>query len=118
MQAINPAVDMDMIRNTTNAQKFGELKKGIALAPRKATEAEMDEVAQDFEAQFISSMMENMFSGLSTDGPMGGGESEQTYRSLMLDQYGKQIARSGGIGVADYVKREMLRLQEIQKVEA
>ena len=32
-----------------------------------------------------------MFSGISTDGPFGGGEGEEMFRSLMIDQYGKAI---------------------------
>ena len=32
---------------------------------------------------------------------------------MMTEEYGKIIARSGGIGVADHVKREMLRMQEV-----
>jgi Rod binding domain-containing protein len=31
----------------------------------------------------------------------------------MVEQYGKQISQSGGIGIADYVKRELLKLQEV-----
>ena len=74
----------------------------------------MDDVAREFEAQFISQMLESMFSGVETDGQLGGGESESTYRSMMIDEYGKMISRAGGIGVADHVKREMLRLQEVE----
>ena len=32
---------------------------------------------------------------------------------MMVEQYGKSIARSGGIGIADSVEREILKLQEI-----
>jgi Rod binding domain-containing protein len=34
------------------------------------------------------------------------------FRSLMLDEYGKQIAAQGGIGLADTVTRELLKTQE------
>src|SRR3569833_664021 len=114
-QAISPATDIDMMRiNATTAQKLGDMKKAKSLTGTQASPEKIDETAQDFEAQFISSMMENMFAGIDTDGPMGGGDAEKTYRSFMLDQYGRMIAKSGCIWVADYVKREMLRLQEVQ----
>jgi hypothetical protein len=31
----------------------------------------------------------------------------------MIDEYGKLISRSGGLGIADQVKREMLKIQEV-----
>jgi Rod binding domain-containing protein len=74
----------------------------------------MDSVAQEFEAQFLSQMLGTMFSGIETGGELGGGEAEETYRSMLIDEYGKLISRAGGVGVADHVKREMLRLQEVE----
>ncbi len=68
--------------------------------------------AQDFEAVFITQMLGQMFSGISTDGPFGGGQGEQMFRSLMIDEYGKQIAAQGGIGLADTVTRQLLKNQE------
>ena len=102
-----------MIRvNATAAQRTGDMKKAKNSA-RSADTAQVAELAEKFEAQFISSMLSNMFSNVDTDGPLGGGEAEKTYRSFMIDEYGKLMARAGGIGVADHVKREMLRMQEI-----
>ena len=71
------------------------------------------EVAEDFESFFISQMVGYMFSGIKTDGPLGGGQAETIYRSLLSDEYGKLIGRSGGIGIADAVQREIIKLQEI-----
>jgi len=40
---------------------------------------------------------------------------ETVYRSLLIQQYAKVAAKSGGIGIADAVQREILRIQEAQK---
>ena len=69
---------------------------------------------QEFEAVFLSQMLQHMFDGVETDEMFGGGEGEDMVKSLLVDEYGKLIARTGGIGVADYVKREMLSLQEVK----
>ena len=73
------------------------------------------ETAEQFEAVFLSQMLTPMFETVGTDGLFGGGPGEQIYRSLMVEEYGKAIARSGGIGIADQVEREILKLQEVQK---
>lgn len=118
--SVGQATDMEIVRNNAStAQRLGAMKKGMSLAGSKATPEQMDAAASEFEAQFISQMMENMFSTVDTaDGLMGGGEGEKTYQSLLTDQYGKLIAKAGGIGVADHVKREMLRMQEMSSQEA
>jgi flagellar protein FlgJ len=67
---------------------------------------------EDFEALFLSSIMENLFAGVATDGPFGGGKAEGMWRSVMLQEYGKVTAKAGGVGIADAVQREILRLQE------
>ena len=68
--------------------------------------------AKSFEAFFIGHYLEQMFSGIRTDGIFGGGNSENIYRSLMLQEIGKNIAANGGVGIADAVQREILRIQE------
>ncbi len=109
---VGPGTDiMETVRNASASQRTSGFKKLGGMV--KATPEQIDATATDFEAQFISQMMENMFSTVDTDGMLDGGDAEKTYRSMMLDQYGKMIAKSGGIGVADQVKREMLKLQEV-----
>lgn len=70
--------------------------------------------AEEFEAVFISQMLEHMFAGIRTDGPFGGGHGEEMFRSMMLTEYGQMISQSGGVGIADQVMAEILRLQDVQ----
>lgn len=73
------------------------------------------EAAEDFEAVFLAQMLAPMFAGLETDGLFGGGPGEAVYRSLMIEEYGKAMARNGGVGIADAVERELLKLQEVEE---
>jgi Rod binding domain-containing protein len=59
-------------------------------------------------------MLEHMFADVRTDGPFGGGQAEEIYRSLLMQEYGKVIAKAGGVGLADTVRREILRAQEVR----
>lgn len=76
----------------------------VRTAARKA--------AEEFESVFLTTLLEGMFAGIKTDGPTGGGNSEKTYRSMMLGEYAKEIASNGGLGIADHVYREILAAQE------
>lgn len=70
------------------------------------------ETAVDFESFFLSQVFAEMFAGIETDPVFGGGPGETVFRSLMVQEFGNTVARSGGVGVADAVMREMIALQE------
>ena len=72
----------------------------------------MRRTAEAFEASFLSQMLKPMFEGLETDGPFGGGEGEATWRSFLIDAMAKQAVKAGGVGLADTVMSEMLKMQE------
>jgi Rod binding domain-containing protein len=67
--------------------------------------------AQDFESVFLGQMVAQMYTGIDAKGPFGGGFAEQTYRSLMYQELGRQMAATGGVGIADAVYAEMVKLQ-------
>ena len=89
----------------------------LLTSPMAAPNAEtprMRETAEKFEASFLSQMLKPMFEGIDTNGPFGGGEAEGTLRSFMIDEMAKQTVRAGGIGLADTVVSEMIRMQTEQ----
>jgi Rod binding domain-containing protein len=69
------------------------------------------DAAQKFESQFLAQMLGQMFQGIDTDGPFGGGHGEEMFRSLLTDSMAKDMTKAGGIGLADTVQREILKLQ-------
>jgi Rod binding domain-containing protein len=88
------------------ANRASPLERGVANG--KAREA-----AESFEAFFISQILSDMFAGVETDPLFGGGQGETVFRSLMIDEYGKSLAKTGGVGIADSVLQEIIRLQEV-----
>ena len=76
-----------------------------------AFRAKSGAAAKAFESQFLSMMFAQMFQGVPTDGPFGGGFGEEMFRSMMTDAMAKEVTKSGGIGLADTVQREILKLQ-------
>jgi Rod binding domain-containing protein len=90
------------------APRIGEGQSG-----QNKTDAAMNKAASEFESVFITEFLGSMFSGIQTDGPFGGGQGEEMFRSLMLDQYAKNITANGGFGIASQVKAQMLKMQEV-----
>ena len=81
-------------------------------APAAVATARMRETAEAFEASFLAQMLKPMFEGLSTEAPFGGGEAEGTWRGFLVEAMAKQTVRAGGIGLADQVVTQMLKMQE------
>ena len=67
--------------------------------------------AQDFEAVFLNSMFGHMFAHVS-EGPYSGGEAAKTWRSFLTEEYSKNFAKAGGIGIVDSVYKQLIAVQE------
>lgn len=110
---LSPAADIQMpspaekLPDTENLRHMKSAKKDAMQM------AKIDETAQEFEAVFISEMLQHMFAGIEVNEEFGGGHGEEMFRSLLVDEYGKLMAKAGGIGVADHIRQEILQLQEI-----
>jgi Rod binding domain-containing protein len=98
-----------------SAVNFAPVPMDHALAhqtPAPAGQNKMHAVAQDFETVFLTNMFENMFEGLDDDGPFGSGAGNGPWRSMLTEQYAKSVAKSGGVGVAQAIERQLVSLQE------
>lgn len=80
-------------------------------AAELAKRGQIKATAEKFEQSFLSVMLQQMFDGVETSAPFGGGQGEAMFKSFMTDAMAKEITKHGGIGVADVVSREMLKLQ-------
>jgi Rod binding domain-containing protein len=77
--------------------------------------AKIRKSAQDFEALALGEMLQPMFKTVDTSkGLFGGGQGEAMWKPMMVEEMAKTIAKSGGIGIADSVMKELLRMQEMK----
>jgi Rod binding domain-containing protein len=85
----------------------------LSRAPR-LTASEIDRTAREFEAMTLQQMLNFMMESVDlSDTPFGGGLGERAFKPMMVEEYGKAFAANGGIGIADAVRREMLKMQEV-----
>jgi flagellar protein FlgJ len=82
-------------------------KPGAAIDPGKAGAA-----AKEYESVFISQFLGSMFSGIKTDENTGGGQGEEMFRSLMVNEYAKSLTARGGFGLATHMQAELLKHQQ------
>ena len=97
-----PSFGMDKAASRVGASQSGHNKNDAAIS----------KAASEFEGVFISQCLGAMFSGIKTDGPFGGGQGEEMFRSMMVDKYADGLVSQGGFGLASSIKAQMLKMQE------
>jgi Rod binding domain-containing protein len=79
------------------------------VAPQQQAKAKA--TATDFEAMFLNSMFSQMTAGLKGEGPFGDTKGTGVWRSMLTEQYSKQFAKAGGVGIANEVYRTLILTQ-------
>ena len=80
-----------------------------AKQPAGNTPAQARKVAQEFEAMFVGMMLKSMRDTVPQNKLTGGGHGEETFRSLLDQEYAQTAAKSGGVGLAPVLEKEFLR---------
>jgi len=97
-----------------NASAASALKSVGATAAENTPNVETTrKAAEEFEAVFLSQMLATMTQELGGAGSVAG-EGGDVYQDMFTQEVAKMISRSGGIGVADAILQEMLKVQEIK----
>lgn len=69
--------------------------------------------AREFESMALGQFLAPMFETVkSSEGLFGGGSAEETWRPMLTQELAKQMSKSGGLGLAVPVYRQMLLMQE------
>ena len=96
---------------TATTMAYQSAQPGTSV-PKGASLKHMQKTAQDFESFFLSQALQPMFANIEPEGPFGGGTGNDIWKSMQVDEYGKAIAKNGGIGIADAVMKQLLIAQE------
>ena len=73
---------------------------------REDPNAAINEVAEQFESMFIQMMLKSMRDALPKDGLFSSNDME-TYTEMADQQIAVNMAKSGGIGLADVIARQL-----------
>lgn len=103
-------MDMNFLQLPSQTQA---LTQNNRPQPPTAFEKKARETAESFEAVFLSQILKSMSLGMKSDGPFGGGHSEEIFQDVLSEEIAAQIARTGGIGLSDSIYREILKTQEV-----
>ena len=91
---------------------IAETAQKTAQASTEAASKKARKTANDFESMFLESSLDRLTQSEGTDGPLGeNGTGGGVYRSMLTKEYAGQIMKSGGVGIANQVFSEMMKMQ-------
>ena len=82
-------------------------RRPAAEARTAENQAAAKKVAREFEAMFVTMMLKSMRETVGKDTLTGGGRGEETFRSLLDQEYANAAVSGGGIGLAQTLEREL-----------
>ena len=71
--------------------------------------AAVKKVAREFEAMFVGMMLKSMRETVGKEKLTGGGHGEETFRSLLDQEYANAAAASGRLGLAGMIEKELTK---------
>ncbi|MCJ2015366.1 rod-binding protein [Methylobacterium sp. J-076] len=90
----------------------GSVAESTTANTAGANTSKLKKTATDFEKMFLENSLDRMTQSEGTDGPLGeNGTGGGVYRSMLTKEYANKIVQSGGVGIADSVFREMMKMQ-------
>ncbi|KOX58872.1 MULTISPECIES: rod-binding protein [Methylobacterium] len=97
-----------------NAAGIGTSVAGSAVdgVIKSASKAKAWKTATEFESMFLENSLDRLTQSDGTEGPLGeNGTGGGVYRSMLTKEYATQIVKSGGVGIADSIFREIMKMQ-------
>lgn len=101
-----PSFD-DAVRSVSSRPNIGgadiyQIRNSLRNDSETAAAAKAKRTAQEFEASILQSFIETMLPK-NADNVYGKGNAGSIWKSMMAEQIGAQVAKSGGIGIAQHV---------------
>lgn len=85
------------------------LAGGIADA-LSSQNSKAKKTAADFETVFLENFTQTMMNSSGTEGPLGeNGVGGDVWRSMLTQEYAKQMQRAGGVGLSDQIMRDLIQ---------
>ena len=78
---------------------------GFSLYQRNSENVKLEQVAEEFEALFVSQMLKQAYKSKLADGIFDSSENE-TFQSMLNQELGRKFATNSNFGIADALKMQ------------
>lgn len=90
-------------RAKTDKKDLSAFEAKFNEAIEKKDKAALKEVAADFEEIFVNILLKTMRSSVPKSDIMGSSYQKEVFEGMLDEAYAKEIAQTGGLGIADMI---------------
>lgn len=101
-QQLNMSFNQTINRDVEKAKSFANILDKAAKDDKK-----LYQTCQELESVFISRVLDSMRATISRSELLERGFADDVYESMLYDEYAKNISKSGSIGLADILYRQL-----------
>lgn len=92
------------VSQEVNDKRFEEALKKAADS---GEDKRLRETCQEFESVFLNMMLQTMRKTIPDGGLVEKSQATETFESMLDEEYAKSLSKSGGIGLADVLYKQM-----------
>lgn len=97
------------LQNIQNAESTSKLEAAKNADYSSATEEELMEVCKEFEAYFVEQMYKSMLATVPKNEESSSASTLEMFQDTLYQEYAKQTAESGQLGLAQSMFEQMKR---------
>jgi len=110
MESTTLTIAPDMLVQDQKAEQLASRAKVTGDLLTDSKRKQLKKISQDFESLFTGMMLKSMRATVPKDKLTGGGNAEETYRSMLDQEYATAASKRGGPGsIAAMVEKEVLK---------
>lgn len=83
--------------------------EGYPLNLGNSKEEKLKKACVDFEAIFVSKLLEGLRKTVNKSDFITGGVGEEIFTDMLYDEYARSIAKNGTLGIAEMMYRDILK---------
>lgn len=110
----NALTSMQVQKNQTEDATF---KAKLETAMSDKDKKRLKEVCQDFESVFLNLMLQSMRATVPKSDLFGRSRGREIFESLLDQETSKNMAKAGGIGLADLVYKQLSNVVAMDKTK-
>lgn len=91
------------------AEKTSEasFEETLKKASEEGDDAEIKKVSQELESVFLNMMLSTMRKTIPDGGLVEKSQATKTFESMLDEEYAKSLSKSGGIGLAEVLQKQL-----------
>ncbi|MEQ8173743.1 MAG: rod-binding protein [Syntrophomonadaceae bacterium] len=103
----NQASNLVLASKTSSGSK--DFATQFASALKSEDSKKLYQACQDLESVFVNTVMKTMRQSIQKGGLLGDSFAEETFQSMLDEEYSKQVSKTRTLGIADMLYKQLSR---------